>query len=357
MIIFVNCKITDIKRPGTPDYKRSNLRNGGRFDRFDIARYCFASFAPLAPLVSKFIFYLDVTDGFAGRQGEMEQWLRSVLPEDKLSLHWHRCNTIQQWREANEEFKTIDDDLIYPVGNDDHAFLDSDINVFARGLELVKQDTNPYAVMANSHFPEFMRYAALHHGTLTECGNYVVYEDLNFDALRVMKREYFEWHLTAFDDDRLAFRTEHWFGLPNYPRSKIYAPTKEQFRHFDGYGHVNIGPDVVSPLEIPLGFFERSIKIRYGFDDIDPTATNINPLFKDLRSVDPINGIDYKFTLEDIPVFWKPFIKEINVAPNFNHRQLSNARNQHYLDSISIDFNQYDSSTRTPHQWISRHLI
>ena len=56
MIVWFNCKITD-NRLNPENIERYNLRND---NRFDVARYSFASFAPLAPLVSKFIFNLEL---------------------------------------------------------------------------------------------------------------------------------------------------------------------------------------------------------------------------------------------------------------------------------------------------------
>jgi hypothetical protein len=89
--------------------------------------------------------------------------------------------------------------------------------------------------------------------------------------------------------------------------------------------------NVVSPLEIPLGFFERNIRIRYGFDDIDPSATNINPLLP-LKTEVRDKGVDYKFTIDDIPLFWKPFISSIEVSPTADLNALKIARDKHYLD-------------------------
>jgi hypothetical protein len=97
MIIWFNCKITDVR---LSTWKRFHLRED---DRFDVARYSFASYAPLEPLVKKFIFNLELADACAGRKDEMEQWLRGIFPADKLSIHWHRCDNSPQWREVQAE--------------------------------------------------------------------------------------------------------------------------------------------------------------------------------------------------------------------------------------------------------------
>jgi hypothetical protein len=360
MIIFVNCKITDVKRSGSPDYNRFNL---APTTRLDVAKYCFASFGALTPIVSKFIFYLEMADGFAGKEDEMQNWLESVLPKDKLSLNWYRNNTIEQWRNAAIEINLIDDDIVYPVGNDDHAFIDSSIDLFTKGIEAIRQDPDPCAVLMTGHYPEFMRYAPKLGGHLSECENFVVFNDLNFDAMRVMKKDYFNWHLSlGSEPESLVFRTENWFNLGyGYPRNTIYLAAKEQFRHYDGYNHVFIGPEVMPALEIPPGFFEREVKIRYGFDDVDRTAVNVNPLAAALKAAEPINGVDFKFTLSDIPAFWKTFIKSVEINPGIDEVKMKQARDQHYIDMAQLSCESYqgkfDKSNLGPVEWLKNQML
>lgn len=81
MIVWFNCKISDIRPNPQPRY---HLRND---NRFDIARYSFASFVPLLPLISKIIFNLEMADGHSHQQAEMEEWLRKIFPADKLIIN------------------------------------------------------------------------------------------------------------------------------------------------------------------------------------------------------------------------------------------------------------------------------
>lgn len=348
MIIFINCKITDVKRPGSPMYFRGHLDH---FSRLDIAKYSFASLAPLSSFVSKFVFYLDMADGFCHKQAEMESWLKQSLPNDKLSFHWYRCNNIHQWREANKEFEKINDSIIFPLGNDDHVFLDSNTVVFKQGLGLIVKDDDPYAVLMTSHYPEFMSYAADNNATLCPGGNYVVYKAQNWDAIRVMKKPFFDYHLSIINDNRQVFRTEDWYHSP-YPANKIYAPTKEQFRHFDGYSHVGIGPAVVPALDIPVGFFDKNMHIRYGYTDIDKSAVNINPNSENLKAHDLLNGVDLKLSLNDIPEFWKPYINNISINNMLRQQETIHNRNSH----LHAMLNHFGGNMR-PSSWIENHLL
>ena len=357
MIVWFNCKITDVRLH--PQFTvRYNLRSD---NRFDTARYSFASFAPLEPLVTKFIFNLEMADGFTGREQDMQQWLEGIFPKDKLSLHWHRCNTLEQWQEVKTEMDLLDDPLIFPAANEDHIFMDTDIELFRKGLELLKSDPNPHAALMTSHYPESIR-AAWHFGaSLSEDGEYVSYYTDNNDAIRVIKREYFQWYLDNFPKHiSPVFRTENWNSV-GLLKNKMYVPLKEQFRHFDGYNHVGIGPDTAPPLQIPPGFFERDIIIRYGFDDYDEAAVNINPL-KNLHTADP-SGTDYKFTLDDIPVFWVPRITDTQIAEGIDHQAVTEARDQHLIAMTRIKFNwphmgvTFNEYNTPPLQWIQQHMI
>lgn len=356
MIVWFNCKITD-QRLNPQSVIRYNLRND---NRFDIAKYSFASFAPLAPLVSKFIFNLELADEHKGREAEMEDWLRQTFPADKLVMHWFRANNIAQWRAFQEEIKDINDDLIFPAGNEDHIFLDSNIDVFKKGLELISADSDPYAVLMTSHWPESIRAAYVYSGHVSDCNNYVWYNMPNNDAIRVMKRFYFDQYVDAVTNpDMLVFRTEHWnsIGLVN---NKIYVPTKEQFRHFDGYAHVQVGPDICPPLEIPPNFFSN-LKIRYGYNDRQSDALNINPVAENLYTVDQTHGTDFKYVQSEFPAFWSKYIKEMEVNQDLDNEQANEEYDKFLLSMTRIYINWhhvgiiYNDNNWPPASWLNNH--
>lgn len=356
MIVWFNCKITDIRlNPST--IVRYNLRHDSRFD---IARYSFASYVPLDPLVSKYIFDLELADGFAGREAEMEEWIRGLFPAEKLVLNWRRRNTIQEWRDFRDEIASIDDPLIFVTGNEDHIFMDSSIDSFTKGLERIKADPRDNAVLVSMHYPETIRASYLFGGQYSD--GFVEFDFHSNDGMRVMKREFLDLYINTFNDENaLVFRLEDWnrYGAaPNH----IHAATREQFVHFDGYSHVKIGPEVTPPIEIPPGFFEGQMTIRYGFDDRQSDCVNINPNSK-LYTVDHINGADYKFTLNDVPLFWRNRIKEVIVAEGADLNALGHQRDLHYIAKtrVPIDWGHagimFDDTNTPPLAWIQKHML
>jgi hypothetical protein len=358
MIIWFNCKITN-QRLHPQSIVRYNLRTD---DRFDVARYSFASFKPLEPLVTKFIFNLELADDCAGRESEMESWLRSLFPENKIELRWHRCNRISQWQEILDLMYQLGETLIFPAGNEDHVFLDNSIDVFKRGLELIQQDTSTYATFTTSHYPENIRAAHFFNGTLSECGNYATYEMVNNDAIRVIKRDYFKWYLDQIKDpNAYVYRTEDW-NQYNIQTNKLYTPTKEQFRHYDGYAHVQIGPDVCPPLEIPVNFF-NGMTVKYGFDTRDEHAVNINPSAEHLHTVDHNRGTDYRYTTDTMPAFWQDHVKQLIRSENVDDTAMNTAYDVALLTMTRININwwhvnaQFDNSNWPPANWVNNHTL
>jgi len=352
MIFFINSKITDSR---LFKWQRYNLKND---DRLNIAKYCFASFAPLEPLISVFIFNLDLAE-FGDRKQELEDWILKVLPKEKVVFKWSRCNNIQDWRDAVELMSPLEDPVIFPITWEDHIFWDSNTDIITEGLSLIENDSSVNASILASHYPECMKYAIARGGQLTPSGNFVVYSGPDDSGQRIMKREFFNQHVAnPQDPNKVIFRVEE-LSTPPGPITKIHQPTKEQFRHFDGYSHVGIEGDVVPPIDIPPGFFEGNMIIRYGFDDYDANAVNINPL-RNLRTMDP-NGVDYNFAIEDIPAFWKPFIKEIQVADNIDTHVMQVARDKHYADMTNISFSScygiFNEKSAVPADWIGNHML
>jgi hypothetical protein len=153
------------------------------------------------------------------------------------------------------------------------------------------------------------------------------------------------------DPNKEFFRLDDW-QIETY--EKVIVPTREIQRHFDGYSHVGMDPTVCPPIEIPPGFFEKNLVIRYGFNDYDPSCVNINPLSPSLHAVD-IKSADYKFMLNDIPMFWKPFIKRIEISTTIDHPKMLDARNQYYKEVSSPFFS--GKKMEIPESWIENHLI
>lgn len=353
MILWFNCKITDIRVSNLG----FNMRQGLRYEkRFDVARYTLASFVPWEPFISKILFNVELdkqSPDCIGREQEFEEWIYNLFPKEKIRLQWFRCDYPHQWEVIRQELAGIDDDIVYPVGNDDHLFVGNNNDMILKGIEYIRNDPDPAAMLTMAHFPEAVRIAMQRQGSLTPCGNFIKYADQLSINNFVMKKWLFERYVSCAlkRPDVLQYKTD---AISIDVPSTIYVPTKEISRHFDGYAHTGMDSNHCPPLEIPPGFFERNIIVKYCFDQKFENCLNINPMVSTLKAADPANGFDFRLMLEDMPLFWKDYIAKIDVAEIIDIQQVKQARNNHFIEIISA----FHAGMRSniPIEYIINHL-
>lgn len=361
MIVFYNVKITDIKM--TWPYAGTVYDRADWFpvsNRFDIFKYCLASRAVMSPLVDKYIFYIDLAE-FSTRQQEMEEYMLGIFPQDKLEIHWHRIERTRDWRNLCEQF--IDDDqLIWYEGNDDHIFIDSNIDMIESAINRLMLDPDPDAVVYYSHWPEQMRMSLLHQGELTADGDFIRFQWDTVDSLLLMKASRFKryWFETDCGEDNI-YRSDSlgWqYGLKI--SSTVYSPTRELIRHYDGYSHVGkLLATIAPPLYVPTGFFEKDMKVRIGYPQRLDGWINLYSAAERLYSIDP-NGAEARWCVEDIPLFWKNHISELDININQNIHLLKQARDAAFLAMTHIPLKAHGHEfgyERHPKEWFTKHLL
>jgi len=342
MILLSNVKITNIPLYFSPIRDQLRGRLPTKPDRMDIWKYALASYVPLLPILSKVILYIDLaTTEYAGQEPKLEEYIRALFPEDKLILRWYRNNSTADWRKSCEEdVFPVGDDLIFNLTNDDHIFIDKDLDILKASLENLSRCDDPYAHVIYSHWPEGMRHAAINGFRPTEDLTCVYGRFRSVQSFDIVKKE--RWRHYWFDHDFGAandvFRPDehlHRAGiLPN--GTTVFYPVRELVRHFDGYDHAGPFMNMAPPLDIPQGFFEKNIRIAYGYPNIKDGYTNINPAYPYFKAFTG-DGMDYRFALEDIPAAWQGRISEIDVNPNADLEHLRQCRDQLYYDMICAD--------------------
>lgn len=330
-------------------------------NRFDIFKYCLASRAVMAPVVDKFVFYIDLAE-FAPRQAEMLEYMESIFPKDKLEVHWHRIDRTQKWRDMCNERFTDDNQLVWYEGNDDHIFIDSDLDMIKAAQATLRAEEDPNAVVYYSHWPEQMRMSLLHNGELTPDGNFIKFQWDTVDSLLLMKASRFKryWFETDCGDDNM-YRTDplgwqYGYKIPG----TVYSPTKELIRHYDGYSHVGkLLGTIAPPLYVPLGFFEHDMKVCVGYPERREGWTNLYAAAERLYSQTP-NGHEARWVQTDIPLFWRNHISKLDINPDQNTELLKQARNAAVLAMARIpmkahghEFN-YESH---PAEYFAKHLL
>ena len=357
MILLINVKITS--------YRLSHYDRAAwlpKSDRMDIFKYCLASYATMLPLISKCEFYIELAPEFISRRDELEEYIKSLYPETKLSLNWHRHNYSHQWRTWCDNTITDDNEPIWFAGNDDHIFIDSTLDVLSAGLDLLQNDQNPLSQLYYSHWPEQMRLAYHQKGTLSDDKNYIVRDWRTFDAITIMKGARWKQYWFAQDWGNLElYRTDPLWHAGYELTGPVYVPTKELVRHYDGYSHVGKLSNTTPPLIIPPGFFDNDIMIKFGYANRDNMYTNLNPTSEWLYTFSQC-GTDYRWGLSDIPLFWQGRIKSIEIAEDLDLESLNQARNAAMLACTKTGLITYGVSYLTennkmaPDTWFTNHL-
>lgn len=329
-------------------------------NRFDIFKYCLASRAVMHPLVDRYIFYIDLAE-FTPRQQELLEYMLSIFPTEKLEIHWHRIERTQEWREVTAQF-TDDSQLIWYEGNDDHIFIDYNLDMIKAAQDILNSDPDPHAVVYYSHWPEQMRMSLKFNGELTADGNFIKYQFETVDSINLMKAVRFKHYWLATDcGNDVIYRSDSlgWqYGL-KIP-STVYAPTREIIRHYDGYSHVGklLGA-IAPPLYIPEGFFNYTMQVRIGYPTRHNGWQNLYAAAERLYSIDP-NGVEARWTKHDIPLVWQGHIGEWEINVNHNDPLLIQARNAAVLAMARIPLKAHGWEFGTeshPKEFFQKHLL
>ena len=358
MIVLFNVKITNIRM----GYPYTRARWMPEAVRFDVFRYCLASHAVLDPVVDKYVFCITMAEELANRQDELEDYIYDIFPKDKIDLTWARNDTGKDWRKTCDRVLSDPNQLVWLAANDDHIFIDRNLDMVESAISTLNADPDPNAVVYYSHWPEQMRMAYYLGGQPTADGNWIKYQWENFDGIMILKAgrlsKYWDRDYGAalmFKPDYLG--AHHGYSCPG----TVYAPTREMVRHYEGYSHVGSGCDnIAPPLFIPPEFFQANMKIRMGYVDRDDSATNFNPGYDWLYNQAP-GGTDYRWVEEDIPLFWMDRIVEINTCDDYDAEQMAQARDAAFLAATRVPmkcFNiQFTHENAAPAEWFSKQMM
>ncbi len=337
MILLCNTLITESKPViGKGFVFRENLRS---YSNFDIFKYSLASLAE-AYSWKKVLLFIELDPVYQHRQKELEDFIHEVF-KSSVDLRWKRNNYQQDWKDT---YELLDDNLIWFYCNHDHIFIDSDRNYLNTLVEEMRKEE--LCSLAFSHWPECIRTAKqggpskpFNPNTYQIHENYLSYENESFDSIQIITKELYRRWWFEGDFNHIKLPRPDYFGIglaeiKPVPIHKVIVPYKELCRHFDGYQHCN--PPITNyqcpAIEIPDGFFENNIKISYGKNSKPEEGwTRFYPAAEYYKATDS-KGVDYKWTLKDIPLFWNNRIEEIydHDCEFFNDEEMI----QHRLKSV-----------------------
>lgn len=327
-------------------------------DRLNVFKYSLASCFTFEPFISKCILYIELDDDFKDRKLELEEFIYQNFPKEKVTINWFRNVYTSDWRKSYEKDINDDDKIIWCTTNDDHIFIDNSLDVVQDGIKLLEKEEDIMSYYYYSHWFEIIRIADYFKGTLDENKHNIKFRGFNTAcSIMAMKRERFKSYWFDYDfKDTVVTRLDLLSHLIPMHETTVFAPSKEIFRHIDAYPHVGGFYNNFPPLMIPEGFFNNDIKIRYGYNDRKPGWTTFNPTADLLFGHSP-EGIDYRWTLDEIPLFWKNKITDIDINPNYILDK--DKRNNYLIESTRLIEHSYhfQFETNPPIEWFKKYLL
>lgn len=312
--------------------------------KIDITKYTLASYAEI-PWTNIIIKYDAVIEEDAV---SFLEYTKELFPNADIS---RPCSNNQAtYGLAVEKITALDDDFVFYSPNNDHPFIGTDLGYFGLLLEkaIKFQKYYEFVSLVYSHLSEFINapiagspfYNRYSHDTqIIEddeiATSFIRFKGDNSSCQIVNKRLLNYWFCSHDLGDERIIRAEDVRQFFITPNQLMIVPKKELCAHFDGYSHTVGGPvyissDQVPPLFIPIGFWNNSIKIAYGYSEYREGWVNINPSAKQFSFRDQKYGTDLKIELQDIPLFWKNRIGEIDINKNADFEALENGRKEYF---------------------------
>lgn len=305
MILFVNVKITS---DFLTYYERGLLPSA---ERAQVFRYAMASLAVIPWSAVRLYIEFDQTQ--IHHRDEVLEHIRQIFPAAQLSTT--RLKYQKDWQPAIEELDELDDELVWYLCNDDHVFIDTNLDTVL-GIEqhmLRLMEANPYVGCPFSHWPE--QVAAFSRINYRMEEGHMVAPYASPDSVQIVTKDILRhWWFSADYGNEVMVRSD-WGPIvkTDYPQPGLgVLPLRELVRHFDGYSHVGIDGNICPPLFIPPRFFDNDVRLRYGGMPQAGTVL-VDPLNPNSSAVHGA-GADLQITLDELPLFWRSAIAETAVA-------------------------------------------
>ena len=304
MFLYMNVYISDARL--TP-INRGHLRKESRSDVF---KYMLSSLACIDRITDG-VVRVEFDEPYAKQFDAIVKHGHEVFG-NKVKFINKRATTSTEWQQhlAVDMSHVPDNESVMFFCNDDHIFIDSNLDMLYTCIDAMESDPEPYKAVVLSHWPEHLKVAKASFCTrLQEHKDFITFYWGSDDSYQVVNARLLRKWFDSRQPGHPGWLPRSDCAFWNVQQYKAWVPKKELVRHFDGYGPQNMCIGEAPPLEIPEGFFTGNIRIDIGGDARRPGWTLFNP---DMPvKTTHTTGADYKWVEEDIPLFWQGKIAQI----------------------------------------------
>jgi hypothetical protein len=306
------------------DVRNSNT-NYRRQSKIDIVKYTLSSYSVIN--WSNILIRFEIDDDLL--VDDFSSFVRNLFPDAKIEFQ--RSTNQNQYLVAIDYFKLLDEKWIFYAPNNDHPFISSDIIYLEKIVKeadlLVDKLNSNYFSITYSHYSELMNTCKNNWMYSDQFQIYSETEDyflLKYPkgylvAISIVHIDLFETWFKSYDySDLRIVRTEDIMKY-EHPEQFVLIPKLEICRHYDSYAHTTllyndlraIPFNVVPPLFIPMGFFDKQIKLISNNIIYKDGWVNCNEFAEKFSFEDYSLGTDIKLSIDQIPLFWRDKISEI----------------------------------------------
>ncbi len=321
MFLFINVFITDER--GSPSAYKNLSPTHRVHSKFDVFKYTLASYAVIKWTGA--IFYIKLDKKFIHRKKELEEFIYELFPNNSI-IHDYRLDSYEQWIQAIQLPELSDETWIWFAGNDDHPFIDSSLEKLEHLIKLASElsaKQNKYVSIFPTHWSEVIsgkkRFLKVKNkpyhrryenaSIIEETNDYILTTSRICISIQIITKKLL--HLWFADPNRCPQDLRRTDGIGAPVEQITMIPYRELARHFDAYSHSGVPHEIIPPMFIPSGFFEKQIKIQYGGNKRIPDYVFIHPEKKIIsqemshkdRQSSPLCDSNIKY--EDIPLFWQ----------------------------------------------------
>jgi len=321
MILFVNVYLDEINASplGHPN-SRYKLK---QYSKQEIFLYTLESYKVID--WSHVVIYCELSESISNQEDYYCK-IKNIFPN---SILFKKRNAYQEeWQTAVELLEELDDDLIWYAGNHDHPYLAPNNVQLNKIVEALNTCDEVYKAAVYSHYSDNLSWISIGFDTWKYEGNSICsYFSTRAEGIMIINKSTFRsWWFDTNYCGAFIPRADWPESFCVAPMTKIFLPVRLMCHHFDGYtfGSYMYDTNDVPPLEIPEGFWDNNIVIDYCSNFRRNNNVWINPLNEQYKAISE-DGVDYRFTLDDIPLFWKKRISKIYKFPH-NERQIRKAR-------------------------------
>lgn len=228
----------------------THQRAVNRYSRYEIFKYTLASYKVLP--ITEYYFFILLDHDFLHVKEELEAYLNTF---GNVHITWDRYTKQEQWIPF---IRGLDkDELVWFTQNDDHVFVDYDLDILQEGIDLLKREPNPHKSLYFSHWPEQLKLSGK--GKPSRIQHYVKYHLSLLDSIQIFSVPllytvfiHYTWKKDHTRIDSVLNELTTRPAEDNPLNQVIYIPLRELCRHFDGYEHVGMKG---FELELPSNTF------------------------------------------------------------------------------------------------------